>query len=394
MSSLLLAIVLVAAPAAPQDKVRVMTIEAQSFDGTWLGITADGAIQLETDDGIRNLRPDSLVQIRWENRKERTKANHYRMVVHTKEASRLNANLISTEGNTLVFETDLISKLPLSLSRLAAIHKAEGDKDVRQALDRAVSQRHPSEDTLIVQREGRVRVLQGVTESLSKDGGAFRWRNRTIPIDWNITFGIVFATGIQQPKRQPARCVLADGSIWAGKLTGGDKNTVRLALANETTVPLAIDRLIEIRFVSDRVVFLDEIKPAAYLFEPFASVRWPYRLNRSVANRPMRIGDERFDRGIGVHSRSILEYEMKDAFKQLSATIGIDEAVGDLGHVIFRVHADDKVVFDSGPVTGHDEPRPVLVPIEGAKRLKLEVDFGEALDVGDQANWANVRLIK
>ena len=61
---------------------------------------------------------------------------------------------------------------------------------------------------------------------------------------------------------------------------------------------------------------------------------------------------------------------------------------------VFRVHADDKIVYDSGPVTGRDKPRPVLVSIEDAEHLKLEVDFGEALDVGDQANWANVRLIK
>ena len=62
--------------------------------------------------------------------------------------------------------------------------------------------------------------------------------------------------------------------------------------------------------------------------------------------------------------------------------------------MIFRVIADDEEVFTCGPVTGRDEPRPILVAIGGAKTFKLVVDFGEDLDVGDQANWGNLRLLK
>src|SRR5207247_2531998 len=65
-----------------------------------------------------------------------------------------------------------------------------------------------------------------------------------------------------------------------------------------------------------------------------------------------------------------------------------------LGNGVVQIKADGKVVFDSGPVTGDDEPRPVLVPIEGAKKIQLIVDYGDQLDVGDQADWGNARLIK
>ena len=57
---------------------------------------------------------------------------------------------------------------------------------------------------------------------------------------------------------------------------------------------------------------------------------------------------------------------------------------------VFGFELDDR----SANVTGQDAPRPILVPIGGAKRVQLAVDFGEDLDVGDQADWGNVRVVK
>jgi hypothetical protein len=390
----LLALAFLAAPTTGQDMVRVTTIEGKSYEGIWIGVTENNHIELKTEDEAMKLFNELLMQIQWPAHKPQKENHGFSMIVETRDGSRLRANLKTIEGKSLLFETDLVPRLSLPLSTVTAVYKSNDDKEAAEALKQAIDERHPSQDTLLMQREGDVRVLKGVTDSLNAEGGVFRWRNRSLPIDWNKTFGVVFAGGIGQVKRQPVRCTLMDGSVWAGKLSGGDKTAICLTLTDGTTISIAVSNLAAIHFVSDRLVYLDEIKPDTYKFEPFASTKWPYRLNRSVANRPMRIGGEQYDRGIGVHSRSILEYQLKEPFKQLAAVIGIDEAVGDLGSVVFRVHADETVVFDSGPVTGRDEPRAITVPIEGAKRLKLEVDFGETLDVGDQANWANIRLIR
>jgi hypothetical protein len=108
----------------------------------------------------------------------------------------------------------------------------------------------------------------------------------------------------------------------------------------------------------------------------------------------MRIGGEVFDRGIGMHSAASLTYTLKEPFRQFAAAVGIDDAVGSRGNVVFRVLADGREVFSSGPVTGRDEPKPVLVELAGVKTLQLLVDLGDDLDIGDQANWANARLIR
>lgn len=108
----------------------------------------------------------------------------------------------------------------------------------------------------------------------------------------------------------------------------------------------------------------------------------------------MHIRGQSFQRGIGMHSQARLTYELTESFSKFVAAIGIDDAAGDLGNAVFRVLADGKEVFNSGQVTGKDQPRPIIVPLAGAKKLTLCVDYGENLDIGDQANWADARLIK
>ena len=80
-------------------------------------------------------------------------------------------------------------------------------------------------------------------------------------------------------------------------------------------MPLPVSQIGEIRFRSDRVLFLSELKPAEYVFEPFAVTPWPYRVDRSAANRPLQIGDEAFDRGIGMHSQARLSFDLPPGFR-------------------------------------------------------------------------------
>ena len=383
------------APAAPAGAVRVVTIEGDAVAGAWAGVNEAGAILLERGGKTTGLPVDKLMLLRWPASGPASAPTAPSTVVWLTDGSRLHARIVEGDARYLKIETATTGELEVPLTRLAAVQFAHAEHGgARAAFDEALATRDRSQDVLVMIRDDRVAVLRGVTESLAPDGGAFKWRNRSVAIDPAKVYGLVLAAGVQQPPIPPVMCQVRDGSIWGGRLTGGSASEVRLRLTDGRPITLRVADLTEIRFRSDRVVFLSDVEPADYAFEPFAATRWPYRVNKSVANRPMRIGDQVFERGIGMHSKATLTYALPDGFTHLAAVIGIDEAVGSLGSVIFRVVADDKQVFESGPVTGRDEPRPILVPIGGARELKLVVDFGDDLDVGDQANWGNVRLLK
>ena len=118
------------------------------------------------------------------------------------------------------------------------------------------------------------------------------------------------------------------------------------------------------------------------------------RVDRSVTNQPLRLGGQTYRKGLGVHARSSAAWPIDGQYERFCATIGIDDAARPHGQVVFEVVGDGRVLFKSGPVTGRDQPQPLCVDVTGVKELTLRVDYGDQLDLGDQANWAAARLIR
>ena len=66
-----------------------------------------------------------------------------------------------------------------------------------------------------------------------------------------------------------------------------------------------------------------------------------------------------------MHSACRVTYELGDGYRQFAADLGIDDAVRPRGSVVFRVLTDGKARFQSGEITGRDDPTPILVDIAG-----------------------------
>ena len=112
-----------------------------------------------------------------------------------------------------------------------------------------------------------------------------------------------------------------------------------------------------------------------------------------------------YRKGLGVHSYSLLEYELAPDDARFQATIGLDDsarpfsnavAASDVATVVFRVKVDGNKLFEK-EMSWKDAPVPIEVSIKG-DRLSLEVDFGgvegSTNSTLDRANWADARLVK
>jgi alpha-galactosidase len=106
---------------------------------------------------------------------------------------------------------------------------------------------------------------------------------------------------------------------------------------------------------------------------------------------PISLVSQTYPTGIGVASPSTVRYYLGKACSRLTATVGIDDAVRNVGPEggtsTFQVVGDGKVLFDSG-VVDRDHPKPVDVDLTGVRILDLLV--GDAGDGGynDRADWA------
>ena len=127
---------------------------------------------------------------------------------------------------------------------------------------------------------------------------------------------------------------------------------------------------------------------------PYLELKWPYRTDRNVTGGQLRSGGRLYLKGIGVHSAAALSYDLDRPWSRFEADVGIDDSTGGRGSVGFRVFVDGKQKFASGLVRGGAAVQHVSIDLTGAKRLNLVVDYGEAGDVMDHADWLGARLVK
>jgi alpha-galactosidase len=104
------------------------------------------------------------------------------------------------------------------------------------------------------------------------------------------------------------------------------------------------------------------------------------------------IGGKLYTRGLGTHAPSSVSYHLGGRCASLSVDVGVDDEVGAEGSVAFEVHADGKVVAQSGVLTGKDAARALTADLKGVEQLELVTLSGDA-PLGDHADWAAPRII-
>ncbi len=107
---------------------------------------------------------------------------------------------------------------------------------------------------------------------------------------------------------------------------------------------------------------------------------------------PLMLGGNRYAKGLGTNSPSLVRYRLGKACQTFSAEIGIDDLTGDSGSAVFQVWADGEKLYDSGIMLGSAAPRHVDVDVGGRSEIRLFVSQVE--DYGmDHADWADARLL-
>jgi hypothetical protein len=199
-----------------------------------------------------------------------------------------------------------------------------------------------------------------------------------------------------RPKGAHARLVLADGArlTLVGADCDGKLFRGKAAFGGMVRVPLAQVAALEVR--AGQIVYLSDLEPSKYEFRPFLDERWAWSADASVTGRDLRVGGSAYDKGLGVHSHSLLTYRLGGAYKHFEAVVGLDDVDGRKGSVTVRVLADGKPLDlgRKGELTHAGGPWALRLDVGGVKELTLEVGFGAGGPVQDVVNWADARLIK
>lgn len=285
-------------------------------------------------------------------------------------------------GDALQFPIDAIRAVrfqkPLADDPLAAALRGKG-ADV---------------DRVLLRVDDRVEAIQALVEKIDEAEVLVQWQDRRRKFARDRLYGVVFAE-VGPASKDEGVCLvkMADGSVLPGSVSSLAGGRLTLSAGDSSQLVLPWEEVREIEIRSGRVTFLSDLEPVEVREEAIVTLPRPWQRDRNVSGRPLRLAGQRYEKGIGVAARSELVFFTEGKYDMLLATVGIDEETQGRGDCLFVVVGDGQELFRER-LTGRDEPRPLRVEVGGVKRLALVVEPGEDLDLGDHADWCDVRLIR
>jgi len=249
-------------------------------------------------------------------------------------------------------------------------------------------------DRLFAVVGGHIQVVHGALQRIDPAEVGFIWDDAQRRVARSKVYGVVLARTDATPDLEGKCCVrLQDGSAFWMTVAGLADGRLTGTMVGGTAVAVPWEAVVRLEVRSPRMVFLSDLDPVKVEQQPLVTFAGPWQRDRNVLGGGLQVGDRAFGKGLGVHSRCRLTYELGGRYDVFAATIGIDASAAGRGDCVFKVHADGKEQF-SKRMTGKDDPVEVRLPIKGAKRLTLAVEWGEDLDLADRADWCDARVLK
>ena len=388
-----------AAPKAPaaDPPARVETIYARTVTGRLVAVTSE-KVELQAGDKRRTLARRDVVEIVFAQADD-LMAGENQIVIVTAGGGRIAvANLTVAEG-FCSFDSPLLGKTRMLVSAAARIYMPTSRRTPAEIHKRYQAMKgrrdQATKDVLFVVQKDAWMAVRGVLKAMNAETITFAWKDTNRKIR-RSTVPLIRLAGVGD--KPP---------VTAGVLTGKCGSKLRFTtltmLENSLTVKvpglgelkIARGAVASIRFRSDRVVRLADLKPLRVVQRGFFDRAFGYRVNRSVGGRELRLGGKVFETGLGLHSFCELSFDVGGKYERFVAVVGIDDSVRPIGDAVVTFLGDGKKLIEPVRITGKSDPKVVRLRIGKVRELTVRVDFGlDKLDVGDHVNIVAARLIK
>jgi hypothetical protein len=391
ITALVTAFALVATPAWAAG-ATVFTVDAERLVGTVSAITADAQIAVVRGGKTALVPLDKVYRVQWRSEPP-LRPDAATVEVRTVDGTRAYGSLRRPKAALSLHSPATHVTLNLPVGRLLAVRFDHGD-DVHMGDERfaeTLAEKDRASDLLFV---AGPRGIVGFPVAVTKVGPKkvhFSWKDQERSVETNKVAAIVFAN--EPDADVPTATVqLSDATVLRGELASLANGRILLDVDGvRVAIPLSSVHTLDV--ANSRIVFLSDLQPTAVREIPFFNHIWKHRADLSVTGSPLMLDGQRYERGIGCHTRTVLTYDLGGQFRKFSAVIGIDDAARPRGSVTFIVRGDGKVLHQS-TLTGRDKATPIALDIAGAKKLTLITDFASDAHVGDHANWADARVMK
>ena len=378
-------------PPAPQ----ISTVEGDSFEGRLVAI-ASGQAAFQVNGQRRAVSLRDLFVIRLAPHEE-LMARPGRKVVVLASGGMLAAESLSAGGGKILLSGGL-ARAEVEMSSVSLIY-LPGPKERPDALAKMYKEirldRAAADYLIALDEKGKWVRVSGALKSADAEKVVFQYKkaDRTIRTS---SVRVIQLARIPGRKTPPIGSLVGkDGSVlpfFAIEYVG-----TKLSVTAEgvSDVAVKLSDVAEIRFDSDRSVYLSDLEPAKVLQVGMFDVVFPFRKNRSTTGGLLRLGGRTYARGLGLHSRCDLTYKLDGEYVAFVALAGIDDKAPACGSATLKVLGDGKELIKPLKLAGGTKGVPVRCSLKGVETLKIVVDFGDdGTDIGDHVSLAIARLVK
>jgi NPCBM/NEW2 domain len=217
----------------------------------------------------------------------------------------------------------------------------------------------------------------------------------------NRVDGMIFN---QKPgEAPPALCKVidSDGNEYVAQAVARTDKGYAVTTVSGIKLDLAQALVSKFDFAAGAVKFLSDLDPSA--LEESGSDPEHYQRDKTLDKQPIQLFvdpdkgvKETFPKGLTVHAKTMLTYELKGHYKVFRAMAGVEANVETPSQV--RLTIDDAaagVQLFKGVLKKGDKPLDLNLNVQNVDKLKITVESdGTALDLGNQLTLANARVLR
>jgi hypothetical protein len=373
---------------------ELRTLAGKTVSGDLVSIS-DESIVLRTDAGEVSTPVAEVLSVDFQNTTQ--PAAKYSDVELT-DGSLLHCSRFTLKGKevelTLVPGKQTI-KVPLDLISYV-VHDANEEK-VRQEWQGFLAGRGTTDLLFIKDANGAINRLEGTVGDGDEKGETIEFQRgpgqRFRPPLARV-HGIIFSRKPDQ-NAPPLVCKVHDAHrnlLMASKLSlGASGFTVTTVAGAKLEYPKQM--VAKFDYSKGKLTYLSDLLPVDVKESSSLGRVDHFRRDKNLDDGPIRVGGQGFAKGLALHSRTELVFDLDGQYNEFKAFVGVDDLVGGDSNAILTIEGDGRPLFRE-KVTRKDKPRWVTLNITKVKLLRIIVGSEDFLDLGDHLDLADAKVSK
>ena len=288
-------------------------------------------------------------------------------------------------------------KVDVPMARIVGVYLGMSDhKESPESFARRIKNRGDKDLLLARSKEADIVDLGGIIEGAKGGKLTFVYndKSRTIPLKMVEGFILANRPAPKPPTEVRSTFTLGGGMAISGRWRGIEATVWKVETPWGQTLQLPAAEVRSVRFQGGQMTYLSDLEPSQVEETPYFGRKLPYRKDQSLTGGPLKLDGQVIEKGLAVHSRSALTYDIDRRYATFEALVGFDEASKKKGRVDCRVFADGKEIYANPDLRADAAPVRLSLPVAGAEQLKLVIDYGPDDDTGDRVIWAHARLYR